>query len=94
MSRSETRRVAVGDRVTHYREGNNVGTVVALRRPWWAFFGRVWWVDWGRGALPVAHAFGVELVNVESVARTAAPGKATDGIALCGQDAVDARVVR
>ncbi|NGO69671.1 hypothetical protein [Streptomyces boncukensis] len=33
----------------------NTGTVVAVRRCWWAFFGRVYWVDWERGACPVPY---------------------------------------
>jgi hypothetical protein len=43
----------VGDKVLHYREGDNVGTVVAVRRTWWSFFGRVYWVQWREGVLPV-----------------------------------------
>lgn len=43
----------IGDRVTHYREGENVGSVVNIRRPWWAFFGRVYWVQWREDVLPV-----------------------------------------
>lgn len=43
----------VGDKVFHYREGDNPGTVVRIRRPWWALFGRVHWVQWRDGVLPV-----------------------------------------
>ncbi|MFE6919012.1 hypothetical protein [Streptomyces rubiginosohelvolus] len=57
-------RIDVGDRVTCYSEGDNVGTVVTVRRAPWAFFGRVCWVDWGRNAAPVPHAYGLKLVQI------------------------------
>ncbi|WP_103536072.1 hypothetical protein [Streptomyces sp. SM11] len=43
----------VGDEVSHYREGGNPGTVIGIRRPWWALFGRVYRVQWREGVLPV-----------------------------------------
>ncbi|MGV9881769.1 hypothetical protein [Streptomyces sp. NPDC003006] len=59
MSKSAFR---VGDEVLHYREGDNAGIVVAVRRPWWAFFGRVHWVQWRDGVLPVPMHNGLRLV--------------------------------
>lgn len=49
-----------GDRVTHYREGDKVGLIVDIRRPWWAFFGRACWVQWREGVLPVLMHNGLQ----------------------------------
>ncbi|MEI5035858.1 hypothetical protein RB201_34190 [Streptomyces sp. S1A(2023)] len=51
----------VGDEVFHYREGDNPGIVVGVRRPWWALFGRVYWVQWRAGVLPVPMHTGLRL---------------------------------
>ncbi|NBM14571.1 hypothetical protein [Streptomyces sp. GC420] len=45
--------------MSHFTEAGHVGVVVRVGRPWWAFFGRVYWVDWGRGACPVPHTHGL-----------------------------------
>ncbi|MEU5282609.1 hypothetical protein N7925_14605 [Streptomyces sp. CA-278952] len=50
-----------GDEVFHYREGDNPGIVVGVRRPWWALFGRVYWVQWRAGVLPVPMHTGLRL---------------------------------
>jgi hypothetical protein len=52
----------VGDEVFHFREGDNPGTVVRIRRPWWALFGRVHWVQWREGVHPVPTHTGLRPV--------------------------------
>ncbi|TLQ42185.1 hypothetical protein [Streptomyces marianii] len=49
----------MGDTVSHFTEAGRVGVVVRVRRPWWTFFGRVYWVDWSRGACPEPYAYGL-----------------------------------
>ncbi|MEU2572927.1 hypothetical protein ACIP3B_01265 [Streptomyces anulatus] len=59
----------VGDEVFHYREGDNPGIVVGVRRPWWALFGRVYWVQWRAGVLPVPIHTGLRLAPDDRQAR-------------------------
>lgn len=58
-------RFKVGDKVSHYSADWGVGTVIEVRRPWWAFFGRTYLVDW-RG-LVSEHAYGLWPESADTV---------------------------
>lgn len=56
MSNAEFR---IGDSVAHYQSAGTVGTVVSVRRRWWAFFGRTYSVQWREGCVPVVYTHGL-----------------------------------